>query len=155
MAKYKKAIESAAELWDGCEYEDVRQNEEFMRGVVQVIAKMFDRDTEEDQAAIRDDILDFAGIYRAVRWDGVRVPIIESDTNPWIQGEDGMPFSFGADIDTFRELTPGVLVYHTQIQRDDTAEFSPESDLHAAKIAADLASRVIGREYTVWFYGTY
>lgn len=147
---YERVIASAGDLWVSG---DATDNPEYLRGQVETISGAFD--VEEDR--VREDILDAAGIYRDIRWDGVRVPLVESGTSPWVQGTlSCKPFDFGGD--GFRELTDVVLVSGTEIQSNDSTDFvmgEGFTDLHAASIAASEVTRITGEIHEVWFHGTY
>jgi hypothetical protein len=149
---YEDIIAAAGDLWAGSSLEDVQENPQYIGGQEQTISSAFNVPTEK----VHEDILDAAGIYRALQWDGVRIPLIESETNPWVQDEHGEVFNFGGDGETFRVLTSGVLVSHTAIQVDDEAGMIETfTDLHAARIAAAEVTRLTGRVHTVWFNGSY
>lgn len=87
--------------------------------------------------------------YDDHQWDG-NDAVIESGTNPWIQDEDGNVFDFGGEA--LREVTPGVLVYGTEIQRDDSYGVY-STDLIAAEAAAHLVEYITGKPWMVWYRG--
>ncbi|QWY83864.1 hypothetical protein SEA_A3WALLY_367 [Microbacterium phage A3Wally] len=148
---YEEIIAAAGDLWIGSDITDVTErNPEYINGQEQTISSAFNVPVEK----VHEDILNAAGIYRPIEWDGVRVALIESQTSPWVEDEAGNVFDFGGE--GFRSLTSGVLVSGTEIQRDDAAAMVDDfTDLHAARIAAAEVTRITGRVHVVKFNGTY
>lgn len=95
--------------------------------------------------------------YAEVQWNGLPGAVIESETNPWIKGPDGIAIKFlpgfhnglcGEGI----HWGPGVLApmdTDEGIQRCDACDLFP-GDLEAAAAVA----RIYGPGFTVWFHGT-
>ena len=148
---YEEIIAAAGDLWIGSDITDVTErNPQYIAGQEQTISSAFNVPVEK----VHEDILDAAGIYRPIEWDGVRIALIESQTSPWVEDADGVVFDFGGE--GFRSLTSGVLVSGTEIQRDDDAAMVDDfTDLHAARIAAAEVTRITGRVHVVKFNGTY
>ncbi len=152
MKTYEELVKVAGDLWLGTDHDHVIDTE-FLRGQVQTLSDAFG----VEQIKVREDILDAAGIYRNLRWDGVRIPLIESMCSPWVEDtESGIVFDFGGETAGFRSLTSGVLVCGTEIQRDDEAAMLDSfTDLHAARVAAAEVARITGRPHDAYFHGCY
>lgn len=153
MATYEELVAAAGDLWTGSGMDEVNENLAYLYGQEQTISNAFNTPVEK----VHEDILDAGGVYRDLEWDGTRVPLIESGTNPWVaDAESGEVFNFGGDGETFRELTSGVLVSYTSVQVNDEAGMTEDfTDLHAARIAAAEVTRITGRKHIVRFHGTY
>lgn len=145
--RYRDLLDAAGETWSGSDLEDIKENGEYLKSQVDLLAEAFGRDRDE----VREDILDAGDISRPLKWDGRRKVVI-TDGYPWIQDEDEELYSFGGGFFDFRLLTPEIEVLNTSI-RDASPTRTPQTDLHAARVAAEMVTVVTGESYDVWFTG--